>query len=128
MLLENRGTDRNQIIGFVLIGAILIGASFWTQSLDPKPEPAAQEETAASAAKPVQSPIEAVAAVSTDTAFAAREAVLENKNLRLTWTTAGAQMVRAELKEYKNWQKKPLLSDSSFVQMKRLMPTTHMML
>ena len=109
MLLENRGTDRNQIIGFVLIGAILIGASFWTQSLDPKPEPAAQEETAVPAAKSEQSPMEAVAVVSTDTAFVAREAVLENKNLRLTWTTAGAQMVRAELKEYKNWQKKPLL-------------------
>lgn len=108
MLLENRGgTDRNQLIGFLLIGAILVGASFWTQSMDPAPK---EVETAAVDVplKPQNAPA-ALSVPASDTSFVPAEVTLKNEHVQLTWTTAGAQLKRAELRTYKNWQKNPLL-------------------
>ncbi len=109
MLEEKRGLDRNQLIGFLLIGAILIGASFWSQSQLPKEPVATQttpvEETALPASPKKQTvPI----LVSADTSWKPAIVVLENEDLLLEWTTAGAQLVKAELKKYKNWQGSPL--------------------
>jgi YidC/Oxa1 family membrane protein insertase len=108
MLLENRGgTDRNQLIGFLIIGAILVGASFWTQSMNPAPEETAVVDAAAPADQPTTPT--AASVVASDTAFAPAEVSLQNEHVTLTWTTAGAQLKRAELRTYKNWQKNPLL-------------------
>jgi YidC/Oxa1 family membrane protein insertase len=108
MLLENRGgTDRNQLIGFLIIGAILVGASFWTQSMNQAPEETAVVDAAAPADQPTTPT--AAAVVASDTAFAPAEVSLQNEHVTLTWTTAGAQLKRAELRTYKNWQKNPLL-------------------
>ena len=43
-MLEEKSIDRNQIIGFVLIAAILFGMSFWASELQPD---APEQEAAA---------------------------------------------------------------------------------
>ncbi|MEY3942264.1 MAG: hypothetical protein RIR07_1150, partial [Bacteroidota bacterium] len=45
--------DRNQLIGFALIGAILLGTSYWASTMEPAP--AASEEVAATDSEAVTS-------------------------------------------------------------------------
>ncbi len=101
--------DRNQLIGFALIGAILLGTSYWASTM----EPAAQPEGSASVTRAKKAP--AAKTVEADTLAAAQdfsapeqEFVLENAQVRYVFSNRGAQIKYVELKEYKDWQGKPL--------------------
>ncbi|MGA0109758.1 MAG: membrane protein insertase YidC [Schleiferiaceae bacterium] len=102
--------DRNQLIGFALIGAILLGTSYWASTMEPAP--AASEEVAATDSEAVTS---AEMPALADTALAAQDTVapeqeftLENAQVRYVFSNRGAQIKYVELKEYLDWQGKPL--------------------
>ena len=101
--------DRNQLIGFGLIGAILLGTSYWASTMEPAAEPVATEEvtTATTASQPDVAAVDSAAATA-DTLAPEQEFTLENAQVRYVISNRGGQIKYAELKEYLDWQGKPL--------------------
>ncbi|MFC5408661.1 membrane protein insertase YidC [Larkinella bovis] len=110
--------DRNQIIGIVLILGMLLGY----QLLMPKPAPEKQpeQEKVTSAASPaaVKQPEQALDSAATrklygDFAAAAtgqsQDIVVENPDLRITFSTQGGRVKEVLLKNYKTFDQKPLV-------------------
>ena len=121
--------DKNTIIGFALILAILVGFSWWTK---PSEEEIARQQAyndsiaAVQAQKAVEQEImfqqtiieqEAEKANQTFdygvfTPFSQGEnkkVVIENEELKLTLNTKGGNITEVELKNYKNYDKNPLI-------------------
>ena len=121
--------DKNTIIGFALILAILVGFSWWTK---PSEEEIARQQAyndsiaAVQAQKAVEQEImfqqtiieqEAEKANQTFdygvfTPFSQGEnkkVVIENEELKLTINTKGGNITEVELKNYKNYDKNPLI-------------------
>ena len=124
--------DRNQLIGIVLIMAMLVGY----QLLVPKPEPdknqagkpTAQQTqvnkpssssglaTTTAAGQPLaRQPLDSTAAKAKFGDFAAvatgeaRDIVVENKDMKITFSTDGGRVKEVILKDYKTYDKKPLV-------------------
>ena len=115
--------DRNQLIGIVLILAMLVGY----QLLVPKPAPEKQaaqktqttKPTSASAAEAAiskaEQPLDSTAAKARFGDFAtvatgqARDIVVENKDIKVTFTTQGGRVKEVVLKKYKTYNDKPLV-------------------
>ncbi|MBC7569530.1 MAG: membrane protein insertase YidC [Spirosoma sp.] len=122
--------DRNQLIGIVLIMAMLVGY----QLLVPKPAPEAEQagKKPAQTSQPTAtfgtadnpkntSAVASVSAVDSAAArakfgdFAAlttgneRDVVIENKDIKVTFSTAGGRVKEVVLKDYKTYQQKPLV-------------------
>jgi len=122
--------DRNQLIGIVLIMAMLVGY----QLLVPKPAPEAEQAgkkpaqtsqpTATSGTADNPKNTSAVASVSAVDSAAARakfgdfaalttgnerDVVIENKDIKVTFSTAGGRVKEVVLKDYKTYQQKPLV-------------------
>ncbi|GAB3885041.1 membrane protein insertase YidC [Spirosoma agri] len=115
--------DRNQIIGIVLILAMLVGY----QLLVPKPAPekkAAQitqttKPTTASGAEAAiskaEQPLDSAAAKAQFGDFAtvasgeARDIVVDNKDIKVTFSTQGGRVKEVILKNYKTYDQKPLV-------------------
>ncbi|MBC8154657.1 MAG: membrane protein insertase YidC [Bacteroidetes bacterium] len=131
--------DRNTVIGIVLILAMLVGY----QILVPKPAPEkkpAQQTTrtkpasglaataaVAQAGKPLDSA--AVRTLYGDFAAAAtgqsRDVVVENKDMRVTFSTQGGRVKEVVLKNYKTFDQKPLvLADGQSSQTVLELPTS----
>jgi YidC/Oxa1 family membrane protein insertase len=122
------GMDRNTVIGFVLIGLLLVGMFY----INSKSNQALQLENkhkqdSIEAAKPKADPLAAandslqkaaivkqkVAQATSTLKLAANDSevltVLENNVLKITFTNKGAQPKSVELKQFKTWDGKPLL-------------------
>lgn len=115
--------DRNTIIGVVLILAMLVGY----QVLVPKPpqdkKPAQQtaqtkptsESAAQAAVAKAEQPLDSAAARMLYGDFAgaatgqARDIVVENKDMRVTFSTQGGRVKEVILKNYKTFDQKPLV-------------------
>ncbi|MGV3560628.1 membrane protein insertase YidC [Larkinella arboricola] len=115
--------DRNQIIGIVLILGMLLGY----QLLMPKPAPelkpeqekttsAPSQQTAQKATSgPADQPLDSVASrrLYGDFASAAsgqsRDIVVENPDIRVTFSTQGGRVKEVLLKNYKTYDQKPLV-------------------
>ncbi len=115
--------DRNQIIGIVLILAMLVGY----QLLVPKPapeKPAAQQTQTtkpttasgvAAAINKAEQPLDSAAAKAQFGDFAtvatgqARDIVVENKDIKVTFSTHGGRVKEVVLKSYKTYNQKPLV-------------------
>ena len=114
--------DKNTIIGFVLIAAVLIGFSWWQQ---PSAEEIAAQRTQDSIAQVVKAKAEqdkkaaqaakeaqAKAAAQNDSTSAfftamkgtAQNIVLKNKKVELTLSTKGGTIVKAIVKNFKNYK------------------------
>lgn len=116
--MEEFKLDRNQIIGFVLIGIIMIWFAWYTSNQTPAETPQAQtEQIEPSQSKPEASVADSTSKLlldqtattvadsnATDTTF-----VLENQLLRLTFASKGAQLIQAQLKKYQTWDTLPLM-------------------
>ena len=105
-MLEEKSIDRNQIIGFVLIAAILFGMSFWASELQPDApvqEAAAAVVEEAPEAQPISDAVPAEVMVVDSTAAAPETFVLENDVVKYTFTTAGAQLQQVQLMDYKRY-------------------------
>lgn len=110
---QNKGLDKNQIIGFVLIATIM-GVFGWWQSKY-APEEAVVPAVEESQVMPTESELivldaatENATAVVDSSAFVAEEFVIENNDLKLTFSTLGAKMVSAQLKDYQTYDSLPL--------------------
>ena len=105
-MLEEKSIDRNQIIGFVLIAAILFGMSFWASELQPdtpEQEAAAAVVEETPEAQPISDAVPAEVMVVDSTAPAPETFVLENDVVKYTFTTAGAQLQQVQLKDYNRY-------------------------
>lgn len=111
--------DRNQLVGIALILALLVGY----QVLMPKPEPKpAQTQTqqakasskTATTQKTTTQTLDSTAARSLYGDFAvaangeARDIVVENKDVKITFSTKGGRVKQVQLKNYETYTKKPL--------------------
>ena len=121
--------DKNTIIGFALILAILVGFSWWTK---PSEEEIARQQAyndsiaAVQAQKAVEQEIMFQQTIIEQEAEKANQAfdygvftpfsqgenkkvVIENEELKLTLNTKGGNITEVELKNYKNYDKNPLI-------------------
>ncbi len=102
-MLEEKSIDRNQIIGFVLIAAILFGMSYWASEMQPD-VPAEKILSAvvdeADELRPVSDAIPPARVVQDSTTQAPETIVLENGVVRYTFSTEGAQLLEVQLKDF----------------------------
>jgi YidC/Oxa1 family membrane protein insertase len=110
---QNKGLDKNQIIGFVLIAAIM-GVFGWWQSINTPDTPLVPivEESQELVSDPelvVQEELE-INSTSEESSngFLAEEFIIENNDLKLTFSTKGARMVSAQIKGYQTYDSLPL--------------------
>ncbi len=120
--------DRNQIIGIVLILAMLVGYQLLVPKPAPQQEPAQKTQTTkpttasgttATAGKPglpaEGQPLDSAAAKAQFGDFAAgatgeaHDIVVENKNMKVTFSTRGGRVKEVVLKDYKTYDQKPLV-------------------
>ncbi|MDA9104021.1 hypothetical protein N9J67_03765, partial [Schleiferiaceae bacterium] len=110
---KNNGLDRNQIIGFVLIAVIMVGFGWWQSKNLPEVQPvsAEQQEEVNSTNGDTDSRSE-ITSVTLDAArsvvldssmFLAKDVMLSNDVLQMTFSTKGAAMVKAGLLDYHNY-------------------------
>ena len=102
---QNKGIDKNQITGILLIGAIMLGFGWWQTKNAPPVEPATEstqdveqvlEEQLASESQQVA---DAVVTSEPDT-FSPEEITISNAELSLTFSSAGATLTSAALADY----------------------------
>lgn len=130
--------DRNQIIGIVLILAMLIGYQVLVPKPAPEKKPAqtttqtkpTSESAAKAAIAQAEQPLDSAAARTLYGDFAAagtgqaRDVVVENKDLKVTFSTQGGRVKEVILKKYKTFDQKPLvLIDSQSSQTALELPT-----
>jgi YidC/Oxa1 family membrane protein insertase len=110
---QNKGLDKNQIIGFVLIAAIM-GVFGWWQSKNAPEEPLEPvvEEALESVNESDLVVLDETAVVSAEeldsNGFVPEEFVVENNDLKLTFSTQGARMISAQIKDYQTYDSLPL--------------------
>ncbi|MBC8112184.1 MAG: membrane protein insertase YidC [Verrucomicrobia bacterium] len=128
--------DRNQIIGFTLITLLLL-LYFWLAKPSPEEEAARkkQEQITQQNNLPKTSQLpQTLADTSTQqknfgdfwqhTEGTAKEVVLENKDVKITFNTQGGKLKTVLLKKYKTYAQKPLyLIDEAQTKMTYLLPT-----
>lgn len=125
--MEEKSFDRNQLIGFLLIGAILIAYFLWFA----EPEQAETEQTGTQNTEQVESdspanPATTSSVLETDSNTVAMPTDslnssvkdtlfwLENDLLKIGVSNIGGQIVHAQLKSYQTWDSLPLnLVDSN---------------
>ncbi|SHL95496.1 membrane protein insertase YidC [Chitinophaga sp. CF418] len=123
--------DRNSVIGFVLLGVLFVGYIFFNQKqqVAAKREKDRQDSIAnLNKPKPVDTATYTTAGVPDSSKLAGtygtfagaangtqQTAVLENKVLKITFSNHGGQPSQVQLKQFKDFQGKPLLlANSSF--------------
>ena len=110
---QNRGFDKNQIIGFILLAVIMLSYGWW-QSKNVPDEPLVPviEESEESVSDPElvvldELTVDTVSEIAIN-AYQAEEFVVENNDLKLTFSTKGAQMISAQIKDYQTYDSLPL--------------------
>lgn len=125
--------DRNQLIGIVLILAMLVGYQLLVPKPAPEKQAAQQNQTtkptnasglasatmpavgSTGAANSAQQPLDSAAVKARFGDFAAvatgqaRDIVVENKDIKVTFSTQGGRVKEVLLKKYKAYNQKPLL-------------------
>lgn len=134
--------DRNQIIGIVLILAMLVGYQILVPKPAPEKEPAQTTQTtrpttasgvaatSAVAGKSADLPLDSAAVKATYGEFSAaavgeaRDIIVENDDMKVTFSTRGGRVKEVVLKKYKTYDQKPLvLVDEKNSQTALEMPT-----
>lgn len=110
--------ERNQIIGLVLIMTMLIGYQLLVPSPEPtKPNPASQVKNKSNTAVAAPQAVRQLDSVAAKAAFGdfaaatqgtAQDIVVENEDVKLTFSTRGGNVKEVLLKKYKTYQKQPL--------------------
>jgi YidC/Oxa1 family membrane protein insertase len=134
--------DRNQIIGIVLILAMLVGYQILVPKPAPEKEPAQTTQTtrpttasgvaatSAVAGKSADLPLDSAAVKAKYGEFSAaavgqaRDIIVENNDMKVTFSTQGGRVKEVVLKKYKTYDQKPLvLVDDKTSQTALEMPT-----
>ena len=115
--------DKNTLVGFTLIGAVLIGFSIWNRPSQEEMEriqrqqdsiqTAQLEEAKRLEAQAAAQSVQALTLDSTSLFFGANQGTeqfttLENNLVKVTFSNKGGRVVSATLKEYNNQQGEPL--------------------
>ena len=108
--------DKNTIIGMILIAVVIFGFSILNrpkphqEKIDtPKTELATTTESEkVESGDSTKQSVSVGGLFSTNESTLSKQIVLENDRLAVTLDTKGGMPVRAELKEYKTWNEKPL--------------------
>ena len=104
---QNSGFDRNQLIGFVLIAVIMVGFGWWQSKNMPEPVPQESTEEVVDVPGSSETTEEVTATLAAEVvdsnAFVPQEITVENEDLKLTYSTLGAQLVRAQIKGYQTY-------------------------
>ena len=114
--------DKNTLVGFTLIGAVLIGFSIWNRPSQEEMERAQRYQDSIQTAQLEAAQLEAQAAAqstqaltldSTSLFFGANQdteqfTTLENNLVKVTFSNKGGRVVSATLKDYNNQQGEPL--------------------
>ena len=112
--------DKNQAIGLILISAMIF-VWFFFFTTPPTEIPKKTQQTDTAAQKKIEKPKQLENVQAYDSVFLQgkeEEVVLENKSLKITFSTKGGKIKQVLLKEYKTYEQKPLLLlDESFSQM-----------
>lgn len=127
--------ERNQIIGLVLIMTMLAVYGWLAPSPEPaKPTPTSQAKTTPSnpaATTPAQRQLDSVSAKAIYGDFSsaaqgtAKDIVVENEDLRVTFSTKGGNVKEVLLKKYKTYEQQPLyLIDDKSSKFSLELPTT----
>lgn len=110
---QNRGFDKNQIIGFILLAVIMLSYGWW-QSKNVPDEPLVPviEESEESVSDPElvvldELTVDTVSEIAIN-AYQAEEFVVENNDLKLIFSTKGARMISAQIKDYQTYDSLPL--------------------
>ena len=110
---QNRGFDKNQIIGFILLAVIMLSYGWW-QSKNVPDEPLVpvieeSEESVSDTELVVHDEltVDTVSEIAIN-AYQAEEFVVENNDLKLTFSTKGARMISAQIKDYQTYDSLPL--------------------
>ena len=116
--------DKNTLVGFLLIGAVLIGFSIWNRPSQEEMERArryqdsiqavAMQEAAKLEAEAEELSKQALTLDSTSLFFGANQGTeqfttLENNLVKVTLSNKGGRIVSATLKDYKNQEGEPLV-------------------
>ena len=116
--------DKNTLVGFVLIGAVLVGFSIWNRPSQEEMERARhyqdsiqaveQQKAAKLEAEAAAQKQQALVLDSTSLFFGANQGTeqfttLENNLVKVTFSNKGGRVVSATLKEYKDQQGNPLV-------------------
>lgn len=137
--------DRNSVIGFVLLGVLFVGYIFFNQKqqVAAKREKDRQDSIAnLNKPKPVDTASYTSAGVPDSSILAGtygtfagaasgtpQTAVLENKVLKITFSNHGGQPAQVQLKEFKDYEGKPLLlANSSFNRISLQVPANNTIL
>jgi YidC/Oxa1 family membrane protein insertase len=107
--------NKNTLIGTILLGLLVAGIFYFQSKTEVKPEDKkTAEKTETKAAEKAETESKTVASL--DTTATQQEPVqeekittLENSKLRVTLSNKGGRVTTVELKEYKTWDKKPLI-------------------
>lgn len=126
---QRAGFDRNQLTGILLIAVLMVGFGWWQSSNMPERQPGSdnvqnpQNSTSNldddsdkpagavdfdSAVADTIASGESMIAANDSNAFKAEEFTIENKELRLTFSTLGAKLVHAQLQNHKTYLKDTL--------------------
>jgi YidC/Oxa1 family membrane protein insertase len=118
--------DKNQAIGLILI-SVMIFVWFFFFTTPPTEVPQKIQEKDSTSQKKVEIPKPTENLQAYDSVFLQgkeQELVLENKSLKITFSTKGGKIKQVLLKEYKTYEQKPLfLLDESFSKMSYQIPT-----
>ena len=118
---EKKSLDKNQIIGFVIIGILLIAFSWWNSTLTPEqPEEIAPTEQPTdavtepettnddNAAAELTPPAKVEATDSANAVLARETYLIENDLLEIVMKGGGAQIQSVRLKDFQTWDSLPL--------------------
>lgn len=120
---EERKLDKNQIIGFVIIGILLIGFSWWNgknaqEQIEAEPQTEQVEESSPSQEGLKQAfeeentteenTVVATPSDSLEALYAEKEYVIENDLLEITMIGKGAQFKNVRLKDFQTYDSLPL--------------------
>lgn len=117
--------DKNTLVGFILIAAVLIGFSYYSRPSEAeiqaglrrdsieqenrlKEERAREAQEAAEIARRVETAMDSTSLFYAHRTGEAQDIVLQNEVLKLTLSTRGGTVKRAELKKYKNQEGQPV--------------------
>ena len=110
---QNRGFDKNQIIGFILVAVIMLGYGWWQiKNVPDEPLVPVVEESEESVSDPElvvldELTVDTVSEIAIN-AYQAEEFVVENNDLKLTFSTKGARMISAQILDYQTYDSLPL--------------------
>jgi YidC/Oxa1 family membrane protein insertase len=134
--------DRNSVIGFVLLGVLFVGYIFYNQKQQVvakqekerqdsianlnKPKPVDTAAYTSSGAPDSSKLVSAYGTFAGAANGAQQTAVLENKVLKVTFSNHGGQPTLVQLKQFKDYEGKPLmLANSSFNRISLQLPANN---